>query len=116
MKICREITSYAELEEELGEAGEDLPEINSGSWCYLFEILQTDLLPNIISVAEYLDLLCSEKEAVYTYSVNSNEARYEEWVQAALDLQPVGATVTMLDRGNRFVYLCSIPTTPQELM
>lgn len=114
MKICREITSYEELTIEFGD--HQLPQLHSGSWCYLFELLETDLLPDVIPVAEYLNLLCTEKEAIYTYSVASNEPRYEEWVQAALDLQPIGATVTVLDRGNRFVYLCSIPTTPQELV
>lgn len=96
----------------------DIPDTHgSEDWCYVLFITNTGLLHKDIPVVDFLEIVTKEcTEKILNYSVTSDEPRYEEWVQAALDLQPIGATVTVLDRGNRFVYLCSIPTTPQELM
>lgn len=115
MKICKEIYSYQEYLEYVGQQGggctlaEEAGDFNP---CYLSSLVDTQDLPREIAVGDFLELVAEDVgPAIIQYSVTSEEERYEEWVQAAYDVP--GATVTSLDRGGYFVYLCAVPIVPQ---
>lgn len=120
MKVCKNIESLQELSEEF-----DIPNTDGDNPCYQVHISNTEELSRKVSVTEYLELLCSDRDEValdnlVTFSVSSQEGRHQEWLDA-IAMYP-GSHITSIERkgyvggykyNNYTVYFCSFPVTPQ---
>lgn len=111
MKVCKEITSLRELEEEYST-----PDVGADDTmpCYHRHISSTEDLEDEVPVADYLNLVAEEAapDFLITFSVSSQEDRYQEWLDAVA-MYP-GAHITEIVRDTEYsVFFCTFPVTPQ---
>jgi hypothetical protein len=109
MHLCREIESLSDLE-EMCEGS--MPYQDNGGPCYQQHVIDTECLDEKIHAGDFLSLFAQDcnDQTLITYSVTSLESNYEQWVQVAQTVP--GATVAVVDRGDRFCYFCCVPTVP----
>lgn len=107
---------YDDLKEFNAEFGIAL---ESGSWCYNWQLSYVQDLPKDAEVSWYLGEVAKylyDHKAIVTFSVTSNEDRYQEWLDALAGVP--GATVTSTTRKaygkTKYytVFLCSFPVSP----
>jgi hypothetical protein len=113
MHICKDIKTLEDFHEAFPEIDLPVRVDYHNEPCYQKHLIYTENLPEEIHPGEFLSLFadnCSSKDIILTYSVTDQEDNYKEWVEVAQTIP--GATVTVIDRGNRFCYFCCVPTVP----
>lgn len=92
------------------------------SWCYVYEVTNTDRLPHDCEVSWFLEqaiaALANDDAGprLIQFSVSSKESRHQEWLDAVAGVPGHTINALIRDEGvrgfERTVYLCSFPTHP----